>query len=94
MTRSAPMNDALHSQLRRTLREIAKSRGLTFENWSMLADLAEGTMRNFVNGASRSITLHTLQKLAIAVDLEVADLLKFKPKRKNRRPPRRAAGGL
>ena len=50
-------------------------RGLRVQPWAKRAGLAESTLRNFLHGDSSSMTQRSLEKLAAAEQVTVADML-------------------
>jgi len=59
---------------RQVFRQFMESRGLKIKPWAKRARIAEGTIHNFLNGATASLTYSTLQKLAAAADANVSEL--------------------
>lgn len=59
---------------RRAIRRVMETRGLSVNGWTKRAGMRESTLRNFLNGASQSLTQRTLEQLASAENLPVAAL--------------------
>lgn len=61
--------------LRRSLLAALKAHGLTVSGWCKLADIREGTLRNFLKGRSETLTVNSLASLAKAIKEPVSTLL-------------------
>lgn len=64
---------------RQALRKFIAMRGLKVAPWAKKAGISEGTVRNFLTGATHSLTDQTIQKLAAAADADPADLFNPNP---------------
>jgi phage repressor protein C with HTH and peptisase S24 domain len=60
---------------REALRRFMRDRGLKAKPWAKDAGVSDGVIRNFLNGLSDSIATPTLEKLAIASDATVAEII-------------------
>jgi len=59
---------------RRELRAFIKSRGLQMKPWARAAKVSSGTVRNFLDGRSKTMTQATIDALAKAADASPADM--------------------
>lgn len=62
-------------KVRAALREFIAERKLTVNGWTKKSKLRESTLRIFLAGASDSLTLRSLVKLADGANVELAELL-------------------
>ncbi len=60
---------------RTKIREIAESKNLNASSLSRRADLAYGTVWQIWNDPTRDVSLRTLEKIAAALGVSVADLI-------------------
>lgn len=56
---------------RENMKEFMKQRGLKMKPWAEKAGITEGTLRNYLNGNTRSLTVEVLAKLASAADTNI-----------------------
>jgi len=66
--------DSLIETKRRELRAFIKARGLKMKPWARAAKVSSGTVRNFLDGRSKTMTQATIDALAKAADSTPADM--------------------
>lgn len=66
-------------EARRALRRFMDARATNKLRWATSAGVSEGTLRNFLNGDSQSLTHKTLAKLARAERVSIAQMLGQEP---------------
>lgn len=64
---------------RDALRAFIAERNLTVNGWAKAASIPESTLRAFLNGTTKAMTLRTYERLARAAGVEVDELLKRQP---------------
>lgn len=67
--------DADGAALREALQDFMRKRDLTVNGWCAAAGLSEGTLRNFLAGASATMTYQSLVALARAENVSLFDML-------------------
>lgn len=72
----ADLEKAQAEEFRQQLWVYMRSKDLTPYRWATMAGISEGTLRNFLNGRSKSISTSTLNSLASAVNTPTWMLLK------------------
>lgn len=60
----------------KNIRKLRKQKGLSQDRLSKLADLSYNTIIKLESGGITNPSIHTLQKIAKALDVSVDDLLK------------------
>lgn len=73
-----PMNDDAEAK-RAAIRDLMARKGLKLSSWCKKAGISRGSLRAFLEGNSRSMTTRTIQQLANAADVTVAELLGGNP---------------
>jgi DNA-binding Xre family transcriptional regulator len=64
---------------RTKIREVAENKNFNASSLSRKADLAYGTVSQIWNDPKRDVSLRTLEKLAMALGVSVADLIDDEP---------------
>lgn len=65
---------------RTAIRRFMSDRRLKVQPWSVKAGVEEGTLRGFLAGRTRSMRYDTLEKLAAAENVSVAEMIGEKPR--------------
>lgn len=60
---------------REAIRHFMAAHDLRIKPWAKIANVGEGSLRNFLNGRTESLTHSTLEKLALAVNATVSELI-------------------
>jgi len=61
--------------IRQRIQDFRTSQGLSVSAWARKAGIAEGTLRNYLRGHTQSLRYETMEKLAAAFQMSVAEML-------------------
>ena len=70
-----PMERWHPEKVRAALRVFMAQRNLTIPDWTRAADIADSTLRNFLDGASDSLHMRTAMRLAGAARATVSEMI-------------------
>ncbi len=59
--------------LRRRIRELCQTRGVTLNGLGRLCGVTQSTLNNIVSGRNNSVTLSTIQKICDGLDMDLAE---------------------
>jgi phage repressor protein C with HTH and peptisase S24 domain len=60
---------------REAIRRFMAAHGLKIKPWAKQSNVGEGSLRNFLNGRTESLTHSTLEKLAFAANATIAEMI-------------------